>query len=75
MTPEVKRFCDVVNRRLMTMSAIVHNELVEFLEDHCLGSNGNLMFNKSDVRDIADILDVNTNCIDDILFEEFNIEL
>jgi hypothetical protein len=56
----IAQVCAAINRRIMSMNYQQEKSVMEYLEaQECIV--------ESDVNEIANILDVNTNCIFDIL--------
>lgn len=71
----VDNVCSYINRRIESMSYAKESEVRDYIEDNCIGSNGSIIACKYDVRNIADILDVNEMCIYDMFVEEFCVEI
>lgn len=64
----IDNICESINRRIQSMDYKTEKKIREFLEDRV--DDGVLEPRKHDVREIANILDVNENCIQDILEDE-----
>ena len=65
MQTEITSICNSINRRIKQMNYREETEVREHLNDNIL--NNKLLFNCIKVERIADILEVNENCIFDLL--------
>lgn len=64
---QINRICSDINRRIQHMDYKEESAVREHLEMQVFDDE--LMLHRSDVREIADILDVNTECITDLLID------
>ena len=65
MQIEINNICNSINRRIKQMNYREETEVREHLNDNVLDNK--LLFDWIEVQKIADILDVNENCIFDLL--------
>lgn len=61
----IDRICDDINRRIQQMNYNEESDIRSHLDDQFI--DGELCLSNYDVDIIADILDVNTDCIHDLL--------
>jgi hypothetical protein len=61
----IDRICDDINRRIQQMNYNEESDIRSHLDDQFI--DGQLCLSDYDVDIIADILDVNTDCIHDLL--------
>lgn len=61
----IESICYSVNRRILRMNYATESRLREYLANQVIDDD--IVLVDADINNIADILDVNTNCIFDLL--------
>lgn len=69
---EINLICNSINRRIMTMDYRIETEIRDYLLQQA--DNDKLLLCEYDSNRIADMLDVNTTCIYDLLTDlDYNL--
>lgn len=71
-TKVIDKVCAYINRRIMTMDYNQEKKIREYIDSYCVDDEGHLLVFEPEVYEIAEILEVNEQCIYNMFVDELN---